>query len=89
MKMNMIIIQWEGDRGSHSQDDTDRARRAAEAVLDAAGITDYSALFAEACAAVDECREVPAVWRDAEYAAWQAGTQGWAKPYDVDISISA
>ena len=87
--MNMLRIEWHGDRGCHSQDDTDRARRAAEAVLNDAGITDYSALFAEVCAAVDKCREPPAVWRDAEYAAWQAGTQGWAKPYDVDISISA
>jgi len=87
--INMLSIEWHGSRGCHSQDDTDRARRAAEAVLDAAGIADYAALFAEVVAAVDECRETPAVWRDAEYAAWQAGTQGWAKPYDVDISISA
>ena len=87
--MNMLSIEWHGARGGHSQDDTDRARRAAEAVLDAAGVTDYSALFAEVCAAVDECREPPAVWRDAEYAAWRAGTRGWAKPENVDISISA
>lgn len=87
--MNMLSIEWHGSRGSHSQDDTDRARRAAEAVLDAAGVTDYAALFAEVVAAVEECREMPAVWREAEYAAWQAGTQNWAKPENVDISISA
>ena len=86
--MKMINIQWHGSR-SHDQDDTDRARRAAEAVLDAAGIADYSVLFAEVVAAVEECREIPEVWREAEYAAWQAGTKGWAKPENVDISISA
>lgn len=87
--MNMLAIEWHGDRGCHSQDDTDRARRAAEAVLNAAGVTDYVAFFAEAVIAIDEGGEVPALWREAEYAAWQAGTQGWAKPEDADISISA
>ena len=43
----------------------------------------------EVVAAVEECREIPEVWREAEYAAWQAGTKGWAKPENVDISISA
>ncbi len=86
--MNMLSIEWHGSR-SHDQDDTDRARRAAEAVLNAAGIADYSALFAEVVAAVDKCREIPAVWREAEYAAWAAGTRGWARPENVDISISA
>ena len=86
--MNMISIEWHGSR-SHSQDDTDRARRAAEAVLNAAGIADYSVLFAEVVAAIEECREIPAVWREAEYAAWESGTRGWSKPENVDISISA
>ena len=86
--MKMINIEWHGSR-SHSQDDTDRARHAAEAVLDAAGIADYSVLFAEVVVAVDECREIPEVWREAEYAAWQAGTKGWSRPENVDISISA
>lgn len=87
--MNMLTVEWHGSRGCHSQDDTDRARRAAEAVLDAAGVTDYAALHAEVVAAVDECREVPEIWHEAEYAAWQAGTQGWVRPENVDISISA
>ena len=86
--MNMLSIDWHGSR-SHDQDDTDRARRAAEAVLDAAGITDYAALHREVVAAVEECQEIPEVWREAEYAAWEAGTRGWAKPENVDISISA
>lgn len=87
--MNMLSIEWHGDRGCHNQDDTDRARRAAEAVLDAAGITDYSALFAEVCARIDECRDIPEVWRDAEYAARKAGTKGWSKPANVYVTISA
>ena len=86
--MNMLSIEWHGSR-SHSQDDTDRARRAAEAILDAAGVEDSAALFREVVAAIDECREPPAVCRVAEHAAWRAGTKGWVKPEEAIISISA
>lgn len=87
--MNMIQIEWHGSRGCHTQDDTDRARRAAEAILDAAGVTDYASLFFQVCEAVEECRDVPDVWREATYAAHRAGTEGWAEPENVDITISA
>lgn len=86
--MNMLSIEWHGSR-SHSQDDTDRARRAAEAVLDAAGVTDYSALFAEVCARLDDGRDPPPVWIVAEAAANHAATKGWSNRYDALVSISA
>lgn len=87
--MNMINIEWHGSRGCHTQDDTDRARRAAETVLDLAGIADYAALFSEVCARINEGRDVPPVWIVAEVAANRAATEGWANPHDVLVSISA
>ena len=87
--MNMLQIEWHGSRGCHNQDNTDRARRAAEAVLDAAGVADYSAMFEEVCARIEEGRDVPEIWRQAEYAAYLAGTEGWLSPENVDITISA
>lgn len=87
--MNQIQIEWHGSRGCHDQDDTDRARRAAEAVLDAAGVTDYSALHAEVCARIEDGRDVQRLWMVAEAAANRAATQGWANPRGVVVSISA
>jgi hypothetical protein len=86
--MNMLSIEWHGSR-SHSQDDTDRARRAAEAVLDAAGINDYAALFREVCARIDDGRDPPPVWIVAEAAANHAATEGWAERSYALVSISA
>ena len=87
--MNMINIEWHGSRGCHDQADTDRARRAAEAVLDLAGVADYAALAAEVRARIDEGRDVPPVWIVAEVAANRAATKGWSNPHDVLITISA
>ena len=89
MKINMINIEWHGDRGHHDQDDTDRARRAAEAVLDAAGITDYAAFHRQVCALLDDGREMPAVWIAAEEAANHAATEGWAERGYALVTISA
>ena len=87
--MNRIQIQWDGDHGCHNQNDTDRARRAAQAVLDAAGVTDYSALFLQVVAAIEGDGDVPEIWSAAEAAAQAAGTEGWVNPQDVIVTISA
>lgn len=85
-KLNRINVEffWSHD---HTQDDIERAREAAQNVLDGAGVTDYSALFREVCAAVEEGREIPAVWSRAQYVAQRAGTLGWPPGHSVIVEI--
>lgn len=85
-KINRINVEfyWSHD---HTQDDIERAREAAQTALDQQGVTDYAALFREACAAIEEGREIPAVWRLAQAVAQRAGTLGWRAGHEVIVEI--
>lgn len=85
-KINRINVEFHFST-DHTQDDIERAREAAQNVLDQQGITDYAALFREVCAAVDEGREIPAVWRRAQAVAQRAGTLGWRAGHEAIVEI--
>jgi len=85
-KINRINVEFHCS-DDHTQDDIERAREAAQNVLDAAGITDYAAFYREVVAAIDECREIFVVWREAEYAAQRAGTLGWRAGHEAIVEI--
>lgn len=85
-KINRINVEFHCS-DDHTQDDIERAREAAQTALDAAGITDYAALFREVCAAIEEGREIPAVWRLAQAIAQRAGTLRWRAGHEVIVEI--
>lgn len=88
----MIKVTFHNSRNCHSQDDIYRAREAAEAYLDARGVSAQEAYEAfrrdiEETGNVEG--ELAKIWSDAEYAAQVAATENWISPDDVFVEISA
>lgn len=87
-----INVTWTHGYRFATTADTARAKAAARATLEAAGVWDADAAFAAYCDAIeagDELTGYAAAWRDAESAANVAATEGWSDPGGAAVEISA
>ena len=87
-----INVTWTHGYRASTPADTTRAKAAARAVLEAAGVWDAEAAFSSYRAAIeagDELTGNAAAWRDAEAAANVAATEGWHDPDGAAVEISA
>jgi hypothetical protein len=87
-----INVTWTHGGSFANTDDTARAKSAARAALEAAGVWDAEAAFLAYRAAMMADRELTgyaSAWRDAEAAANVAATEGWHDPDGAAVEISA
>jgi hypothetical protein len=87
-----INVTWTHGYRFATAADTARAKAAARAALEAAGVWDADAAFSQYRAAIeagDELLGHAAAWRDAEAVANVAATEGWSDPDGAAVEISA